>query len=447
MLVHLVRCACLALLLACAAAGTAAAAPGRKVALVVGNATYVHATRLTNPLNDAADLAAALKRLGFEVIVAGDLNSDAFHDTVSKISKAVEGADLALFFYAGHAVQYEGVNYLLPVDIKIDTAYDLKRKAVVAHDIVEVLQRGARASIMLLDACRNNTVMREYEQSLPEKTRSAGQSRGLARMDVRDGNTLVGFATAPNEVATDGNGRNSPYSAALLKHIEKPGVDVLQVLTAVSADVRAATRNNQRPEFLSKLIESISLAPREAVKTPETSREREASVAWQAAGGSCVAGDLRDFHTRYRDTYFGDLATRRLADIEAGRVCRAPDPAAVPTSTPVATPTPAPPEPAAQSAPEPKAATITPPRPEPKTSEKTPQATPKKASAPSTDAPSTAKPPVKRAAPVEPAPQRNASAGRCAAWNACIRNVQAQRDRNNENMARLQKCGVAPSGC
>lgn len=311
-----------------------AAAQAKRVALVVGNSAYAHAIRLGNPINDARDISAALWRLGFEVSTATDLSSDTFHDAISTFSKSAETADLALFFYAGHAVQFDGVNYLLPIDIKVDNAYDLERKAVLAHKVVGVMQR-AKTSIMLLDACRNNTILRSLEQSLPEKSRSAAQSRGLARIDLREGDTLLGFATAPGEVAADGTGRNSPYTVALLNHIERQGIDLLELLTSVGADVRAATRQQQRPEFLSKLITTVRLAAHAAsdasaapvvpaAPQAHISRERDASVAWDTVSKSCDRGLVESFRARYADTFVGSvLAARRLGEIAAGGACPA----------------------------------------------------------------------------------------------------------------------------
>ncbi len=269
-----------------------------RVALVIGNGAYEHATRLQNPANDATDIAAALKRLDFEVIEGRDLGADKFDAAVQAfIAKAV-GADIALFYYSGHGLQFDGANYLVPIDARIDSVTALKRRAVIAQDVIDQMERGAKASLVFLDACRNNTLTRDLAQSLPEQTRNTTPSRGLARMNA-NGNSLIAFAAAPNDVAADGTGnRNSPFTSAVLKHIETPNIVVPEMLTEVTADVVRATSNRQKPEVLSRLVTQVRLketpigpAPKSAVQSasrpaptlpaPQPSgQERDAQVAW-----------------------------------------------------------------------------------------------------------------------------------------------------------------------
>ncbi len=302
----------------------------RRVALVVGNAAYVHATRLNNPVNDARDLRERLERLGFEVVQALDVGSEAFDAAISEFSKKLPGSDLALFFYAGHALQFNGVNFLLPVDTRIEGEYALRRKAVLAQEIIDQMERSAKVSLVFLDACRNNTLLRDLQQSLPEQTRSAAGQRGLARMDPRGTNTLIAFATSPNEVAADGAGRNSPFTAALLRHVETPNISVQDMLTSVAGDVLRETNQSQRPEVLSRLATRVVLhekimSPPPASPVPATlplvSKEREASVAWEAVKDSCDRDRLAVFRERYADTFFGDLAKRRTDGIVSNTLC------------------------------------------------------------------------------------------------------------------------------
>jgi uncharacterized caspase-like protein len=177
------------------------------------------------------------------------------------VTKA-SGADLALFYYAGHGVQFDGSNYLVPVDMRIDGAYTLQRKAVPAQVVLEQMERAAKVSLVFLDACRNNTLMRVLEHALPEQTRSLATARGLARMEPKGSNSLIAFATAPNTVAADGVGRNSPFTAALLKHIDAEGVVLQEMLIDVTADVVRATDGKQKPEVLSRLTSKVWLKPK-----------------------------------------------------------------------------------------------------------------------------------------------------------------------------------------
>jgi uncharacterized caspase-like protein len=197
----------------------------RRVALVVGNGAYVHASRLNNPANDAVDITAALKRLDFEVIQGSDLGSETFDAAVQTFATKLIGAGLAVFYYSGHGLQFDGSNYLIPVDTKVDGTYGLKKKAVIAQDVVDLMKRGAKASLVFLDACRSSALTRDLAQSLPEQMRSAGVTRGLARMTA-NGNSLIAFAAAPNDVAADGTGqRRSAQAHRDARHRRSANVD------------------------------------------------------------------------------------------------------------------------------------------------------------------------------------------------------------------------------
>jgi Caspase domain len=303
----------------------------KRVALVVGNGAYTHATRLNNPVNDAKDVTEALKRLGFEVVQGNDVTNEKFDDLIQTFSSKLAGADIALFYYSGHGLQFDGANYLVPVDSKIEGVYALKKRAVIAQDVVNMMEREAKASLVFLDACRNNTLVRDLEQSLPAQNRTGSGARGLARM-AQSGNSLIAFAAAPNDVAADGTGsRNSPFTAAVLKHIETPNIVVPEMLTEVTADVTRATSNRQKPEVLSRLTTQVRLKPQlmsaaatplpASIPTPSSNREDAARVAWETLHSSCDPDRLKLFRNRYGETYFGDLAQLRIADIDAGKQC------------------------------------------------------------------------------------------------------------------------------
>lgn len=231
----------------------AGALRGKRVALVVGNGAYASGSELQNPTNDAADVAQALRRLGFQVIERLNAGKTEFHDAVELFEQELSGADVGLFFYAGHGMQLENTNYLIPVDAKIDTPYSLKANTISAQDVVKLMERDARSSLVLLDACRNNALSGGL-------TRTRGNtSRGLARMEA-SGNSLIGFAAQADAVAFDGNGqRNSPFTAALLRNIETPNVVVLQMLTEVTGEVQRATGNRQKPQVVSNLGTNVML--------------------------------------------------------------------------------------------------------------------------------------------------------------------------------------------
>ena len=222
---------------------TVAAAASERVALVIGNAAYEHTDALRNPGNDAAAVAAALGRLGFEVVLGTDLDLDGLYDKLGEFDAASRGADVTLFFYAGHGLQVEGRNWLAPVDAKLDSKLDLRRGAVELDTVLEHM-RGTKR-LVYLDACRNNPLAGDLARSLG-RSRAAAAKRGLARVTGVPG-TLIGYATAPDDVAADGEGRNSPFTEALLAHIETPGLSVNDMFGEVSKAVVRATGGEQVP--------------------------------------------------------------------------------------------------------------------------------------------------------------------------------------------------------
>ena len=232
----------LAALLLALAGGAAMAA--KRVALVIGNGAYTNAPTLTNPKNDAEDMAAALKSLGFTVILGTDLDKRAMDRKILEFEAALSGADAGVFHYSGHGLQVAGVNYLVPVDAELSSPAALRIEAVRLDFVQETMEREAKTNILFLDACRNNPLARNLARSLG--TRSADIGRGLAAAELGVG-TLISFSTQPGNVALDGSGRNSPYSGPLAKAIGTPGEDILSILTAVRNEVLTATSQKQVP--------------------------------------------------------------------------------------------------------------------------------------------------------------------------------------------------------
>ena len=236
-----------------AAAPTAVprAASGRRVALVIGNSDYSDLRKIPNPRNDAEDLAQALKGLGFEVLSGIDLKRSAMEDIFIRFARLARQAETALVFYAGHGLQYQGVNYLAPIDAKVEDVTDL-RKLVSLQDVIGDMQGASRVRILIVDACRDNEAIQQLASRMPA-SRSAALTRGLARVDGADG-TLIAFATQPNRVAADGAGRNSPFTQALLKHLPTPGLELRTLMARVRADVVDLTNGGQRPEVWDSLV-------------------------------------------------------------------------------------------------------------------------------------------------------------------------------------------------
>jgi tetratricopeptide (TPR) repeat protein len=231
------------------------ASAGVRLALLLGNAKYEAVPALDNPSNDAADLAQALRNVGFEVIEQRDATRDVMAKAVHDFAERLRGADTALFFYAGHGLQMNGENYLLPVDAKIESAADVRFNTINLSDIQQEMEGTGRANIIILDACRNNP----FADKLAHGGRGV-TTRGLGRIDASGEGSLIVYSTQPNNVALDGAGRNSPFTAALLKHVATPGLEVRQMISKVRGDVLDATDHRQTPWDSSSLVGDVYLA-------------------------------------------------------------------------------------------------------------------------------------------------------------------------------------------
>ena len=224
-----------------------------RVALVVGNGTYAHIGRLPNPGNDAADMSVALRRLGFEVTQVLDANRGELNEALRAFTRESAGADVSLVFYAGHGLEMDGVNYLVPVDARLERDTDVRFEAVALDDIL-ASTTGASLRLVILDACRNNPLARSMQRTGASRSVSRGSFGDLDESLLGD-ETLVAYAAAAGTTAADGTGRNSPYTAALLAYLEEP-VELLTLFRRVRNQVLATTNGEQRPwEYQSLLGE------------------------------------------------------------------------------------------------------------------------------------------------------------------------------------------------
>src|SRR5258708_858019 len=217
----------------------------KRVALVIGNGAYKNAPNLPNPPNDAADVAAVLGRSGFDIIFETNLDRNGMQDASIRFSREARTADVALFYYSGHALQFAGINYLVPVDAILRDEADLRRMAR-ADEILADLQQAKNLRILVLDACRDNPFAEDLKRSIG-RSRSANVGRGLAKMESPDG-TIISYATQSGRTADDGSGRNSPYTREFLKHIEDKD-NITTVFQHVSAAVYEDTKGSQVPEL------------------------------------------------------------------------------------------------------------------------------------------------------------------------------------------------------
>jgi hypothetical protein len=252
------------------------AAAEKRVALVVGNSAYVHANPLPNPVNDAGDMAKALTEVGFEVILGLDTSKAAFDAKVRDFARALERADVAVFFYAGHGLQASGRNFLVPVDASLQVERDLDFEAVSVDFVLKQMEidREGKTNVVFLDACRDNPLARNLARSMG--TRSAAVGQGLAQVQTGVG-TFIAYSTQPGNVALDGQGRNSPFTAALAKGVREPGRNLTSVMIDVRKDVLAVTGGKQVPwdhsaltgDFYFHLASAPGTLPKTATPGPD----------------------------------------------------------------------------------------------------------------------------------------------------------------------------------
>lgn len=222
------------------------AAAAKRVALVIGNAAYQQAGALTNPVNDAADMAKALTAAGFDVVLGLDLDRRAFDGKLRDFARLVDGADTAVLFYAGHGLQVAGHNYLVPVDAGLASERDLDFETVSLDFVLRQMEVGreGKTSIVFLDACRNNPLSRNLARSMG--TRGAAVGQGLAQLQTGVG-TFIAYSTQPGNVALDGSGRNSPFTQALAAHVTEAGKNLTSIMIEVRNDVLKTTDGRQVP--------------------------------------------------------------------------------------------------------------------------------------------------------------------------------------------------------
>ena len=222
----------------------------QRVALVIGNGAYATLPRLANPPADAGAIAARLRHLDFDVTEGLDLNKAAMDSSLRAFGRKAAQADIAMVYYAGHGVQVAGRNYLVPIDAALPTReQDLRYDFVEVADVMDELSGTRRLRILVLDACRDNPIPAELQRSVG---RGLATDHGLAPPPGLD-NTLVAYATAADATAADGSGKNSPFTTALLNHLDDPGLDVRLMFGRVRDDVRRATSNRQNP-FVYELL-------------------------------------------------------------------------------------------------------------------------------------------------------------------------------------------------
>ena len=323
-------------LVAMIVAGSPLPALAKRVALVVANSRYVHATTLKNPGSDGQLIAASLRRAGFtSVDVRVDLSKSALETELRNFGKKSDGAEVALIYYAGHGIEAGGQNYIIPVDAKLERDRDLELEAT-RLDTVLLMSESAKLRIVVLDACRNNPFMASMQRTM--RNRAVG--RGLAAVEP-EGETLVVYAAKAGATAADGEGANSPFAQALARRLVQPGLEISLLFRSVRDDVLNQTGRTQEPFTYGSLSgnafyfvppSGIAVTPsvqsQTAAVTPAISAATSEALYWQGTLSANSERGYRDYLKRYPKGEFASVAQenlqRYIAPVPSPQVAAAP---------------------------------------------------------------------------------------------------------------------------
>jgi uncharacterized caspase-like protein len=285
-----------------------------KVALVIGNGAYQNVPALPNPPHDAADIAAAFERLGFSVQLIKDANYDAMRRALLQFSSKAREADMAIIYFAGHGMEMDGENWLVPVDAELKTDLDMNQEAISLSSIVLKVTPATKLGLVILDACRNNPFSGKMKRTVA--TRAIG--RGLSRIEPTK-NVLVAYSAKDGTTAIDGAGRNSPFTTALLKYLEVPGLEINFLFRDVRDDVISVTNGEQQPFVYGSLSkEAIFFKPPPAAPPPPAPD----MIAWSLIRETTDEAALKRFATQYPNSALRKDAEARIAALEAAAAAK-----------------------------------------------------------------------------------------------------------------------------
>jgi uncharacterized caspase-like protein len=231
----------------------------KRIALVIGNSNYANVRQLANPANDASAIAALLRRANFDLVEASNnLSGIEMRRAFRDFEERARGADIAVVYYAGHGIEFDGTNYLLPVDTVLKRDLDVEDEAVSLDRVIRTLEPARKLRLIILDACRDNPFVRTVRRT--SETRSIG--RGLAKIEPTSSNTLIAYAARAGSTAADGDAEHSPFAAALLQNLTTPGLDLRIALGRVRDAVLQTTGDRQEPFVYGSLGgATVSLVP------------------------------------------------------------------------------------------------------------------------------------------------------------------------------------------
>lgn len=291
---------------------------GKRVALIIGISKYQQVPRLPNPARDAESMATLFKQAGFDVIKnERDLGIADLRRVIREFSETSRDAEISVVYYAGHGIEVDGTNYLVPADAKLLSDFDIEDETVSLDRVLKALDPVKRLRLVILDACRDNPFATTMKRSVA--SRSIG--RGLAKIEPAMSDTLVAFAAKAGAVASDGEGQNSPFAQALVKHIVEPGLDLRLAFGRVRDDVLRSTANRQEPFVYGSLGgETMSLVPQQAKPVdPEAAARIDYELAAQI--GTSEAWD--SFLASHATGLYANLARAQKSKLTAAQQSRA----------------------------------------------------------------------------------------------------------------------------
>ena len=285
----------------------------KRVALVLGNSAYQNVARLANPVNDGAMIAATLKNAGFDVVEERhDLSASETRRTLRDFADRARDADIAVVYYAGHGIEVDGTNYLIPVDAKLERDTDVYDEAFSLDRVLLAIEPAKQLRLVILDACRDNPFAKSMKRTVA--SRAIGQ--GLAKIEPTSPNMLIAYSAKAGSTAADGDGKNSPFTVALSKHLTTPGLDVRRAFGFVRDDVLKITGNRQEPFVYGSLGgDDVPLVPAPAKVEPPASApslqaeaRRDYELALQIGNKSAMSA----FLVQYPDGFYASLAKLQL---------------------------------------------------------------------------------------------------------------------------------------
>ena len=285
----------------------------KRVALVVGNSAYQNVSRLSNPVHDADAMSATLKAAGFDTVdLKLDLRANEMRRALRDFSDQVRDADVAIVYFAGHGIEVDGMNYLIPTDAVLERDIDTYDEAIALDRVMTVVEPSRKLRLVILDACRDNPFNKTMKRTLSQ--RAIG--RGLAKVEPASPNTLIAFAAKAGSTASDGGGQNSPFTAALIKHLPKPGLDLRKAFGFARDEVLRATNNKQEPFIYGSLGgDDFALVPAKPVApmAVDLDDRRDYELALQLNTSSAWGSFLRKHPTGF----YADLAKGQLDKLAA----------------------------------------------------------------------------------------------------------------------------------